>query len=165
MRHASERPIPVIKITIPTATTEELERGAGAALSVFAQFRVHPYEAAAAVYKLEGWDASGFDPAYELTAAEDEMVTAWLQVHRSAVAAACSEWGPDRPRPPNADMELIIDPETQLIDRAAALSTIRAYVKLTDGTSDELDDKVSQLARVIAADVEDGFRHRTWLRP
>ncbi|MGI6854380.1 hypothetical protein [Mesorhizobium sp. 1B3] len=160
MRHASERPIPVIKITIPTATPAELERGVEAALSVFVQSGIHPCQAAEAVYKLEGWDVSGFDPALELTEAEDEMVSAWLQAGQSAIAAACSEWEPERQRPLNANMELIIDPETQLAERDAALSTIRAYIKATDGAGEELDDKVPQLAQIIASDIEDRFKAR-----
>lgn len=160
MRHASERPVPAIKITIPTATPAELERGVEAALSVFVQSGVHPYEAADAVYKLEGWDVSGFDPALELTEAEDKMVSVWLQAGQSAIAAACSEWGSERQKPLNANMELIIDPETQLAERAAALSMIRAYVKATTGDGEELDDKVPQLAKVIASDIEDGLKAR-----
>jgi hypothetical protein len=160
MKHASERPIPVIKITIPTATPEELDRGVDAALSVFVQSGVLPFEAAEAVFKLEGWDASGFDPAMELTDEEDKIVSTWLQAEQSAIAAACAEWGPERQRPTNAKMELIADPETQLVDRAAALSMMRAYVKATDGASEQLDAKVPQLAQVIAGDIEDPLKAR-----
>ncbi|TWG94244.1 hypothetical protein L598_003700000210 [Mesorhizobium sp. J18] len=134
MRHASERPIPVIKITIPTATPIELERRRSC-LSVFVQSGVHPCEAAEAVCQLE---ASGFDPALELTAVEDKVVSAWLQAEQSAIAAVWSEWGLERLRPTNANMELITAPETPLTERAAALSMIRAYIKATDGVGVEL---------------------------
>ncbi len=39
---------PVLKLFVPTATAEEVERGLAAAVTVFQQARIHPIDAAAA---------------------------------------------------------------------------------------------------------------------
>ncbi|WP_353646228.1 hypothetical protein [Mesorhizobium sp. WSM2239] len=61
MRHERIDPeFPLMKISIPKATPDELQRGLDAAIAVFRRAGVDPQDAADGVSIREGWDIAGF---------------------------------------------------------------------------------------------------------
>jgi hypothetical protein len=50
-----------LKLSVPTATKEEIERGLAAACAVFVKAGVHPETAASGAFELEAWDIRGFE--------------------------------------------------------------------------------------------------------
>ena len=67
-------------VHIKGATDQDLERAVAAAWQVFEDARTHPYEAAAAVFKMEG-------ETEDLTANENALVHLWHSAETAAVAA------------------------------------------------------------------------------
>ena len=67
-------------VHIKGATDQDLERAVAAAWQVFEDARTHPYEAAAAIFKMEG-------ETEDLTANENALVHLWHSAETAAVAA------------------------------------------------------------------------------
>ncbi|MDQ6436623.1 hypothetical protein RB623_21450 [Mesorhizobium sp. LHD-90] len=75
-----------IKISIPTATPDELRRGVEAAMAVFRQARIEPLVAAKGRFAREAWDMSGFDDEV-ITADQYEAASVWDKAETAAVEA------------------------------------------------------------------------------
>jgi hypothetical protein len=71
-------------VHIKGATDQDLERAVAAAWQVFEDARTHPYEAAAAIFKMEG-------ETEDLTDSENALVHLWHSAETAAVAAACAK--------------------------------------------------------------------------
>ncbi len=112
---------PTVKLSVPTATSEEVDRGLAAALAVFAGAGVTPLQAASGAFAREGWGMADF----ETDIADEDMKSAgvWDQAHAAAKAAACASWLPERRAEVNLD--LVVDPEAQFADRETALAMLR----------------------------------------
>jgi len=67
-------------VHIKGAMGQDLERAVAAAWQVFEEARTHPYEAAAAIFKMEG-------ETEDLTANENALVHLWHSAETAAVAA------------------------------------------------------------------------------
>lgn len=67
-------------VHIKGATDQDLERAVAAAWQVFEDARTHPYEAAAAIFKMEG-------EMEDLTAKENALVDLWHSAESAAATA------------------------------------------------------------------------------
>ena len=113
-----------LKLSIPTATKEEVERGLAAACAVFVKAGVHPETAASGAFELEGWDVRGFEGDIPDGAFEAALV--WGQAERAAEEAACAGWSEER-LPAEVNLAIVFDPEAQFADRDTALAMLRKH--------------------------------------
>ena len=143
-------------LSVPGATPEEVSRGIAAAEAALERAGFTAEEAADGAFALEGWDINGF-PEDGLGEDEGEAAQAWAEAHAAALEACCAGWPEDR-KPISVDLSLLMDPETQLADRATALAMLREDLK-QDG-KDTLSGRDAILAWRVAADVEDRFEMR-----
>ncbi|TPL21008.1 hypothetical protein FJ945_19905 [Mesorhizobium sp. B2-4-9] len=143
-------------LTVPGASPEEISRGIAAAEAALERAGFTAEEAAQGAFALEGWDINGF-PEDGLDRRAGAGAQAWGQAHTAALEACCAGW-PEERKPLNVDLELLIDPETQLVDRITALAMLRA--DLERGGKDTLSGRDSILAWRIAAEVKDRFKMR-----
>ncbi|AZO55691.1 MULTISPECIES: hypothetical protein [unclassified Mesorhizobium] len=67
-------------------------------------------------------------------------------------------WLAEERKPVDVDLELLVDPETQLVDRVTALATLREDLEQDGKDTHRGRDPI--LAWRVAADVEDRFRMR-----
>jgi hypothetical protein len=67
-------------VRIDGATDQDLERAVAAAWQVFEKARTHPFEAAAAIFKMEG-------ETEDLTATDNALVHLWRTAETAATAA------------------------------------------------------------------------------
>ncbi|MCT2580963.1 hypothetical protein P3C33_27910 [Mesorhizobium sp. P16.1] len=162
MRHERiEREFPLMKISIPKATPDELQRGLDAAIAVFRRADVDPQDAADGVSIREGWDIAGFSEQFDISDQEMEAAAIWDAADTAAVDAACAGWDETgRQRPESAHLQLITSPATQLVDRDTALAMLRSRVRDAADQREFLDSAVADLAWVVAADFEDRWRAR-----
>lgn len=94
-------------VRIEGASPDEVNRGGLAAMAVFAEAGVTPYQAAAAAFAREGWDLSGFDEDYAGYTAEDAGIAdLWDDAAVKAAEVACADWPADRARPARAELEI-----------------------------------------------------------
>ena len=143
----------MLMISVPKATSEQVQRGLDAAIAVFKEAKVHPQDAAAGVFALEGWDISGFEGDIE----DDDFTAAgvWTRAEEAALNAVCADWPEDRKRPSSAELAIVWDPETQLADRTAALAMLRERTKAETGDKELLVNKIGNLGRAVCRDIED----------
>lgn len=162
MRHERiEREFPLMKISIPKATPDELQRGLDAAIAVFRRAGVDPQDAADGVSIREGWDIAGFSEQFDISDQEMEAAAIWDAADTAAVDAACAGWDEEgRQHPESAHLQLITSPATQLVDRDTALVMLRSRVRDAAVQREFLDSAVADLAWVVAADFEDQWRAR-----
>ncbi|RWG40279.1 MAG: hypothetical protein EOQ63_29555 [Mesorhizobium sp.] len=162
MRHERiEREFPLMKISIPRATPDELQSGLDAAIAVFRRAGVDPQDAADGVSIREGWDIAGFSEQFDISDQEMEAAAIWDAADTAAVYAACAGWNEKgKQRPESAHLQLITSPATQLVDRDSALVMLRSRVRDAADQHEFLDSAVADLAWVVAADFEDQWRAR-----
>jgi hypothetical protein len=162
MRHERiEREFPLMKISIPKATPDELQRGLDAAFAVFRHAGVDPQDAADGVSIRESLDIAGFSDQFDISDQEMEAAAIWDAADTAAVDAACAGWDEKgRQRPESAHLQLITSPATQLVDRDTALVMLRSRVRDAADQREFLDSAVADLAWVVAADFEDQGRAR-----
>lgn len=158
MRVSDPQGHPILKVTIPGATPDELGRGLAAAMAVFIEAKVDPADAAAGAFEREGWDISGFEDEIDDAALNDAEV--WDRAHTAALNAITSGWHERRRERASVRLQLITDPEVQLADRKTALEMLRVRARAEDGNAEFLDSKVGTLAWVLAEHLEDRFRAR-----
>jgi hypothetical protein len=153
-----------IKISIPRATPEELQRGIQAAMQVFRDAGVQPAAAAEGRFRREAWDIGGFRNR-DITNAHLVAAAIWDQADTAALDAACADWDEDR-KPQSADLEIVFDPEAQLADRPTAVDALRQIAK-TDPRkwSKDEDRRVGIYAGIIAGQIENPFRVRDLVDP
>ena len=114
-----------IRISVPGASSEEIERGLAAARAVFEEAGISAERAAEASFAIEGWDEAGFpdDDSYP----DDEdfaFAHVWGEADEAAAAACCQDW-PEEKRVRTADLELD-DPEADA-RRAKMMAEMEAY--------------------------------------
>lgn len=97
-----------IKITVPGATADEIERGTAAAWKVFDDAEVNPWEAAAAAFKQETpvADPENPDDYPDMSERECLAANAWREAYDRAMAACCAGWASV---PNGTDLELVYD--------------------------------------------------------
>jgi len=144
----------VIKISVPTANPAELQRGLEAAAAVFKERNVDPRDGADGLFALEGYDLSGFDPTDAPSDAEWAAIEAWQRAGEAALEAVCRDWSADRKRPDSARLQVIIH-EAQTVDRATALTRLRALAGAEAGRREFGEPTHAMLADVVADDLED----------
>jgi hypothetical protein len=142
-----------IKISIPGATKEELQRGVAAALKVFRDTGVHPMTAAEGRFRREAWDIGGFQDE-NVTDQQLAAARIWDQADAAALEAACVGWNEAR-KPQSADLEIVHDPESQLGDRPTAIQRLRKIARAKKWTKKD-EDRISTYAWIIAGDMEEG---------
>lgn len=99
-----------IRIRIPGATPEEIERGLAAAKAVFAKAGITSERAADARFAVEGWDEASFPDDESYPDDDDfELIHVWDEADQAAAKAACYDWPEDK-HVKSADLELV-DPE------------------------------------------------------
>ena len=159
MRH--ETVTAPIKISIPGATSEELQRGVAAALKVFSDAGVHPFMAADGRFRREAWDIGGFQNS-DITDEQLAAAKVWDKADAGALEAACFGWDEAR-KPQSADLEIVHDPESQLADRPTAIQRLRKIARSKKWTKKD-EDRVATYAWIIAADME-GLTARPFVDP
>jgi hypothetical protein len=117
---------PVLKLSVPTATAAEVDRGLAAAVAVFRQARIHPIDAAAGAFAREGWDMGGF--VGDIEDKELKAARVWDDANAAAREAACAGWPASR-SVPDIGLEIVVDAEAQLADRATALAMLHKMVE------------------------------------
>ncbi|MFC3326179.1 hypothetical protein [Mesorhizobium cantuariense] len=137
-------------LTVPGATSEEISRGIAAAEAALENAGFTAEEAADGFFAMEGWDSA--DPDDDLTGDEGDAAQAWSDAYTAARNACCAGW-PEARMPTNMSLDLLIDPETQLADRATALRMLRDYVD-DDARKEVFDGNDAILAWRVAADFE-----------
>jgi len=113
-----------VKLSIPTATPEEVARGLQAALDVFERAGIDPHTAASGNFEREGWDDSGFQG--RISNADLKSAQIWDAAEEAARDAACADWPADRSK--EIRLQIVTDPEAQLADRDTALKMLRRMV-------------------------------------
>jgi hypothetical protein len=84
-------------VTLDGATQEEVQKAGEAAMAVFAQAGVTPYDAAAAAFAREGWDLSEFDPEYDGYDGDDAAISdLWFKAAARAAEVGCAAWPVDK---------------------------------------------------------------------
>ncbi len=95
-------------VRIDGATPEEVHRGGLAAMALFSEAGVTPYDAAAAAFAREGWDMSDFADDYDEYTDEDAAIAhLWDAAAVKAAEVASADWPADRVRPPSAVFEIV----------------------------------------------------------
>ncbi|MER9332892.1 hypothetical protein NKJ06_02565 [Mesorhizobium sp. M0293] len=140
-------------LTVPGASPEEIARGIAAAQAVLDRAGITAIEAAEGLFALEGWDDASFPDEGEPTEEEDEAASAWMEASRAALDACCADW-PAEKRPVAADLQLLVDPATQLADRPSALAMLRALTAAQDGNGEFMNSQIGILADRLAVDLD-----------
>jgi hypothetical protein len=94
-----------LKIHVERASEAELMRGAEAALKVFEDAGISPWDAAQADFDFETWDLRGF-PEPPPTPRQFELMRLWGAADEAAVAACCSGWDAEQV-PDSADLAIV----------------------------------------------------------
>lgn len=87
-----------------------------------------------------------------------EAAALWDAADTAALEAACANWPEGRARPDSARLQLVTDPETQLVDRNTALAMLRSRIEHGAAQHEWHDSAVTHLAWIAAADIEDTSR-------
>ncbi|MGX8010105.1 hypothetical protein ACVDG8_014630 [Mesorhizobium sp. ORM8.1] len=137
------------------ANPEEKQRGIDAARAVLERIGMIAEDAACGSFAVERWDDMGFPPDQEPS--EDEYVAAeaWWEASNAAIKACCEGW-PDEKRRQVHGLQLLSDPETQLVDRVTALAQLRAIIKAEDGKNEFHDMRIGELACTATDAMADG---------
>ena len=139
-----------LKLSIATATKEEVERGLAAASAVFAQAGIDPETAAAGRFELEGFDTRGFKGKLSPKACDAALV--WMEAESAAAEAACANWSEER-LPADVSLELVFDPEAQFADREKALTMLRKIA-----ATGKRNDRDGTLAWIVVEHVADRWK-------
>lgn len=100
-----------LRLTVPGATQEEVQKGLDTAVAVFASEGVDPLTASEGFFALEGWDAAGFpENSPEFTDKDRKAADVWMKAIEAAVAACCASWPPYGPAP-ETTMDLLLTEE------------------------------------------------------
>ena len=143
-----------LKLSIPTATKVEVERGLGRCLRCVCQSRRPPRDCRSDAFELEGWDVRGFEGDIPDGAFEAALV--WGQAERAAEEAACAGWSEER-LPPEVNLALVFDPETQFADRDTALAMLRSIAE-----KGERNERDGTLAWTVSTIWPTGRRRESW---
>lgn len=141
-----------IKVSVATATQEELGRALAAASAVFAKAGISPEVAAAGRFELEGFDIGGFHGKLSSDACDAAFV--WMEAESAAGEAASENWTSDR-LPPDVTLALVYDPDAQFADRAKALTMLREMAN-----SSERNDRDGTLAWIVVDHLADRWKAR-----
>ncbi|TIM16666.1 MAG: hypothetical protein E5Y74_31685 [Mesorhizobium sp.] len=136
-------------LSVPGASPEEIARGIAAAEAVLDRAGISALEAADGMFAIEGGDDT--DESLP-TEEEDQAATAWMEASRAALDACCAGW-PAEKRPIDANLQLLLDPATQLADRPTALAMLRALTAAEDGRNQFMNSQIGRLAERVAADL------------
>ncbi|MBZ9847985.1 hypothetical protein LB565_08305 [Mesorhizobium sp. CA14] len=139
------------------ATPEEKQRGLAAAWAVIEQSGLTAEEAAEGSFAVEGWDEMGFPPDQEPSEDEYAAAEVWWTASNAAIKACCEGW-PDEKRMQVGGLQLLHNPDVQLVDRTTALRQMRGIVQAEDGKHEYHDDRVFLLALAATADVPDSSK-------
>ncbi len=102
-----------LRLTVDGATEEEETRGVNAAMAVFNEAGINPYDAAGGAHARAIWDDKGFpDNDEDFTDKEAVAATVWDQAEKAAMDACCEVWPADRPRSGDG-LEVILDDATK----------------------------------------------------
>ncbi|TPJ30148.1 MULTISPECIES: hypothetical protein [unclassified Mesorhizobium] len=137
------------------ATPEEKQRGLAAARAVIKQSGLTAEKAAEGSFAVEGWDDMGFPPDQEPSEDEYAAADVWWAASNAAIKACCEGWS-DEKRSEVRGLQLLHDPETQLVDRVTALARLRAIIQAEDGKNEFYDERVALLANVATDEMADG---------
>ncbi|TPO05156.1 hypothetical protein [Mesorhizobium sp. B1-1-5] len=137
------------------ATPEEKQRGLTAARAVIEQSGLTAEKAAEGSFAVEGWDDMGFPPDQEPSEDECAAADVWWAASNAAIKACCEGWS-DEKRSEVRGLQLLHDPETQLVDRVTALARLRAIIQAEDGKNEFYDERVALLANVATDEMADG---------
>jgi hypothetical protein len=127
------------------ASPEEKQRGIAAARAVIESSGVTAEEAAEGSFAVEGWDDMGFPPDKEPSEDEYAAADVWWAASNAAIKACCEGW-PDERRRQVHGLQLLHDPETQLLDRLSALARLRTIIHAENGKNEFYDDRIGLLA-------------------
>lgn len=141
-----------LKLSVPTATPKEVERGLQAALAIFERAGIDPHDAASGHFERESWDAGGFQGRI----ADSDLISAqvWDAAEEAARNAACADWPADRIK--EVGLQIVTDPEAQLADRDTALKMLRRMVDY--GVRQSRDGILAQIVVEQLADREKARR-------
>jgi hypothetical protein len=139
-----------IKVSVATATKDEIERGLAAACAVFIKSGIDPETAAAGRSKLEAFDMQGFKGKLSSEACDAAFV--WMEAEAAAAEAASANWSEDR-LPADASLQLVFDPEAQFADREKALAMLREIA-----TKGQRNDRDGTLARIVVEHLADRWK-------
>jgi hypothetical protein len=137
------------------ATPEEKRRGIAAAKEVLERAGMAAEKAAEGSFAVEGWDDKGFPPDQEPLEDEYAAAEVWWAACNAAIKACCEGWS-DESRRQVHGLQLLTDPETQLVDRVTALAQLRAIIKAEDGKNEFHDMRIGELACTATNDMADG---------
>lgn len=141
------------------ATPQEKQRSIAAAWAVIERSGLTAEEAAEGSFAVEGWDDMGFPPHQEPSEDEYAAADVWWAASNAAIEACCEGWSDER-RSQVHGLQLLHDPETQLVDRLTALARLRAIIQAEDGKNEFYDERIAMLARAATDDLADGSRAR-----
>lgn len=137
------------------ATPEEKKRGLAAARAVIERSGLTAEEAAEGSFAVEGWDDMGFPPDQEPSEDEYAAADVWWAASNAAIKACCEGWSDEKRRQVHG-LQLLHDPETQLVDRITALARLRAIIQAEDGKNEFRDERIGLLAYAATDDMADG---------
>lgn len=144
------------------ATPEEKQRGLAAARAVIERSGLTAEEAAEGSFAVEGWDDMGFPPDQEPSEDEYAAADVWWAASNAAIEACCDGWS-DEKRRQVCGLQLLHDPETQLVDRVTALARLRAIIQAEDGKNEFHDERIGLLAYAATDDMADGSAARDFV--
>ena len=144
------------------ATPEEKQRGLAAARAVIERSGLTAEEAAEGSFAVEGWDDMGFPPDQEPSEDEYAAADVWWAASNAAIEACCDGWS-DEKRSQVHGLQLLHDPETQLVDRVTALARLRAIIQAEDGKNEFHDERIGLLAYAATDDIADGSAARDFV--
>jgi hypothetical protein len=144
------------------ATPEEKQRGLAAARAVIERSGLTAEEAAEGSFAVEGWDDMGFPPDQEPSEDEYAAADVWWAASNAAIEACCDGWS-DEKRSQVHGLQLLHDPETQLVDRVTALARLRAIIQAEDGKNEFHDERIGLLAYAATDDMADGSAARDFV--
>jgi hypothetical protein len=137
------------------ATPEEKQRGTQAARAVLDHVGMTAEDAASGSFAVGCWDDMGFPPDQEPSEEEYVAAEAWWAACNAAIKACCEGWSDEKRREVHG-LQLLTDPETQLVDRVTALAQLRAIIKAEDGKNEFHDMRIGELACTATDDMADG---------
>lgn len=81
-------------IDIEGLERDALQRGLSAAMKVFTDKGISPYDAQQGYFAMLGWDEAGFpqDGDFALSEQEAKESDTWLEATEAAIDAACHDW-------------------------------------------------------------------------
>lgn len=139
-----------IKVSVATATKDELDRALAAATAVFVKGGIDPETAATGLFELEGFDMRGFKGKLSPDACDAAFV--WMEAESAAGEAASANCSEDR-LPPDVNLALLIDPESQLADRPKALEMLREIA-----AKGKRNDRDGTLAWIVVDHLKDRWK-------